>query len=97
MSRNPRPRFFIYMAPLALAAIFLSQHTFAQKPTVVSSVSAPLTLSLTSNATSVTSCADNGSPKVQLNARAVSPSGNPIKYRWTTPDGVIIGEGPTVT
>jgi len=97
MSRNQRPRIFIYMAPLALAAMFLSQHTLAQKPTVVSSVSAPLTLSLTSNATSVTTCADNGAPKVQLNARAVSPSGNPIKYRWTTPDGVIIGEGPTVT
>ena len=97
MPRNQRPRFFIYMAPLALAAVFITQHTLAQKPTVVSSVNAPLTLSLTSNATSVTACAENGAPKVQLNARAVSPSGNPIRYRWTTPDGKIIGEGATVT
>lgn len=97
MPRNHRPRVFRYLAPIALAAIFLSPHTLAQKPTVVNSVNAPLTLSLTSNATTVTTCADNGAPKVQLNARAVSPNGNPIKYRWTTPDGVIIGDGATVT
>jgi len=97
MPRNQRPRVINFMAPIALAAMFLSPHTLAQKPTVVSSVNAPLTLNLTSNATTVTACADNGAPKVQLNARAVSPSGNPIKYRWSTPDGTIIGEGPTVT
>lgn len=97
MPRNHRPRVLRYLAPIALAAIFLSPHTLAQKPTVVSSVNAPLTLSLTSNATTVTTCADNGAPKVQLNARAVSPNGNPIKYRWTTPEGVIIGDGATVT
>lgn len=85
------------MAPIALAAIFLSPHTLAQKPTIVSSASAPLTLSLTPSATTVTACMDNGAPKVQLTARAVSPGGNPIKYRWSTPDGTIIGEGPTAT
>lgn len=97
MSRKQRPRFFIYMAPLALAAMFLTQHTLAQKPTVVNSVNAPLTLSLTTSATSVTACADNGAPKVQLTARAVSPGGNPIRYRWTAPDGKIIGDGASVT
>jgi hypothetical protein len=34
---------------------------------------------------------------VQLTAKAVSPGGNPIKYKWTTSDGVISGEGPVVT
>lgn len=97
MPRNHRPRVIRYLAPIALAAIFLSPQTHAQKTTVVNSVNAPLTLSLTSNATTVTTCAENGAPKVQLNARAVSPNGNPIKYRWTTPEGVIIGDGPTVT
>ncbi len=97
MSRYQRPRAILYMAPFALAAMFLSQQALAQKPTVVSSVNAPLTLSLTSNATAVTACTDAGAPKVQLNARALSPNGNPIKYRWSTTAGTINGDGPVVT
>ena len=97
MSQNQRPRIIRFMAPLALAAMLLAQHAQAQKPTVVSSVNAPLTLSLTSNATAVTACTEAGGPKVQLNARAVSPNGNPIKYRWSTSGGTITGDGPTVT
>jgi hypothetical protein len=34
---------------------------------------------------------------VTLTAKAVSPSGNQIRYKWTTSDGTIIGEGPVVT
>jgi hypothetical protein len=98
MSKNQRPRLIRYMAPIALAALLLSHHAAqAQKPTVVSSVNNPLTLSLTSNATAVTACTEAGGPKVQLNARAVSPAGNPIKYRWTTSGGTITGDGPNVT
>jgi hypothetical protein len=33
---------------------------------------------------------------VQLTAKAVSPGGNPIKYRWTTTGGTITGDGPEV-
>ena len=97
MSRNKRPRTIRYMAPIALAAMFLSQQTLAQKQTVVSSVTPPLTLSLSSSATAVSACTEAGGPKVQLNARAVSPGGYPIKYRWTTSGGAITGEGPAVT
>lgn len=98
MFRRQRPRSILYVAPFALAAMFLAQQSQAQKKTtVVSSVNAPLTLSLTSNATAVTACTEAGAPKVQLNARAVSPNGNPIKYRWTTTAGSIAGDGPVVT
>ena len=97
MSKNKRPRLIRYMAPIALAALLLSHHAQAQKPTVVSSVNNPLTLSLTSNATTVSACTETGGPKVQLNARAVSPAGNPIKYRWTTSGGTITGDGPNVS
>jgi len=45
----------------------------------------------------VSACANSGAPQVKLIAQAVSPSGNPIKYRWTTSGGVIAGEGPAVT
>ena len=98
MPRNGNPRMIRYLlAPFALAALLLSHHAHAQKPTVVSSANAPLTLSLTSNAAAVSACTEAGGPKVKLNARAVSPGGYPIKYRWTTSGGVITGDGPEVT
>ncbi|HET9527485.1 MAG TPA: hypothetical protein VFO99_15035 [Pyrinomonadaceae bacterium] len=97
MSKNRRPLAILFMAPIALAAIVLTHQTHAQKPTVVSSVNRPLTLSLSSSAKAVSACTEAGGPKVQLTANAVSPDGNPIKYRWTTSGGVITGDGPTVT
>ena len=97
MYKNQRPRVIRFMAPIALVAMSLSQQVLAQKPTVVSSVNPPLTLSLSPSATAVSACTEAGGPKVQLNASAVSPGGNPIKYRWTTSGGAITGEGPAVT
>ena len=87
-----------YAAPIALVAVFLSAaNVFAQKPQAVSAANTPLTLSLTSDANIVRACDNSGAPQVQLTAKAVSPGGNPIKYKWTTSDGVISGEGPVVT
>jgi len=97
MSKNQRPQMIRFMAPIALVTMLLSQQALAQKATVVKSVNAPLTLSLSSNSTTVTACTEAGSPKVQLTAKAVSPGGNPIKYRWTTSGGTVAGEGPNVT
>ncbi len=85
-------------APIALVVVFLSAASvFAQKPQVVSAANAPLSLSLTTDANIVRACDNSGAPQVQLIAKAVSPGGNPIKYKWTTSAGVISGEGPTVT
>jgi len=86
-----------YLAPIALVASIFTTQASAQKTTVVSSVSAPLSLSLTADSNIVTACANGGAPQVQLRANAVSPGGYPIKYRWTTDAGTIIGEGPVVT
>ena len=87
-----------YFAPIALVAVFLSAASvYAQKPQAVSAANTPLTLSLTSDANIVRACDNSGAPQVQLTAKAVSPNGNPIKYKWTTDDGVISGEGPVVT
>jgi hypothetical protein len=85
-----------YLAPIALVALPSLWPVLAQKPAVVSSVSAPLTVSLTSDANTVSACADGGAPVVHLTANAVSPSGNPIKYKWTTSAGTISGDGPVV-
>ena len=98
MFRYQFSRLKTYAAPIALAVVFLSgAHVFAQKQQVVSAASAPLTLSLISDANIVRACDNSGAPQVQLTAKAVSPGGNPIKYKWTTTDGTIIGEGPVVT
>jgi hypothetical protein len=88
-----------YAAPIALAALVSSVPADAQKSkvSVVNSTNAPLKLNLTSDMTTVTACSNSGSPEVRLTADAVSPSGSPIKYKWTTTGGTISGEGPVVT
>ena len=97
MFRDQSPRLKRYFAPLALVVSISAAHAFAQKPQVISATNAPLSLSLTSDANIVRACDNSGAPQVQLTAKAVSPGGNPIKYKWTTSDGTIIGEGPVVT
>jgi hypothetical protein len=86
-----------YLAPIALVALISVSQALAQKTKVVSAVSAPLSLSLTADSNIVTACANGGAPQVRLTANAVSPGGYPIKYKWTTDAGTIIGEGPVVT
>lgn len=93
MKRFPLPR---RIAPVAFAILLVSFQAYAQKP-AATVANAPLTLSLASDATSVSVCSDSGTPQVRLTATAVSPDGNPIKYRWTTTAGVITGDGPVVT
>lgn len=93
------PMFLRFAAPIALAALFCSVPADAQKPKATpnaSVVSAPLKLTLTSDSTVISAC-DSGAQQVRLTANAVSPSGNPIKYKWITTDGDINGEGPVVT
>lgn len=97
MSKNQRPQMIRFMAPIALVTMLLSQQALAQKATVIKTASAPLTLSLSSSSTTVSACTEAGGPKVQLTAKAVSPGGNPIKYRWTTTAGTVTGDGPEVT
>ena len=95
MFRNPSRRIG-YLAPIALVAFLSAPSALAQTRTVAAA-NAPLSLSLTADANSVSACANGGAPQVQLKANAVSPGGYPIKYRWTTESGVISGEGPVVT
>jgi hypothetical protein len=101
MLRN-KFRLLGYLAPIALVACLSGSQAFAQKPpktqkTYVVPVEAGLTLNLKANTEVVTACTDGGAPQVKLIAKAVSPEGYPIKYRWTTSSGTIIGEGPEVT
>ena len=100
MFRDQSPRLKglkTYVASIALIVSLSAANVFAQKTQVVSSTSAPLSLSLTSEANIVRACDNSGAPQVQLTAKAVSPDRNPIKYKWTTSAGTISGEGPVVT
>jgi hypothetical protein len=82
-----------YLLPIALAAVFLPAQVSAQKKqqTVVY---APPSLSLASDTNVVSAC--QGNAQVRLNARASSPGGNPIRYRWSTSAGRLDGNGPAV-
>ena len=97
MLRN-QSRLIGYLAVIALIACLSAPPSSAQTRNVkVVASNAPLTLSLTSDTNVVTACADNGAPQIRLTAKAVSPGGYPIKYKWSTSGGVIDGEGPVVT
>ena len=98
MLRN-KSRLIGYLAPIALVALsappILAQKT--QKTVFVPTPKAALTLGLKADANIVTACANGGAPQVRLIATAFSPDKYPIKYRWTTTAGTIIGDGPEVT
>lgn len=83
-------------------AVLLSSATFskvsAQKTTPATFVYNPPTISLSADESVIHACESEGNGgSVHLNARAVSPDGNPIRYRWTSEVGLIEGEGPVVT
>lgn len=87
------------LLPIALVAlhVFASQ-ALGQKQKDILTTFVPLSLSLTADSTVVSTCAAGDQrPQVQLNARATSPSGNPLRYRWSTDSGRISGDGATVT
>lgn len=77
----------------------LASAVFAQQPVKTSSVFTPLSLDLTADSSVVSACPGEGNSasRVQLNAKANAPSGQPIRYRWSTSAGKIDAEGTTVT
>jgi hypothetical protein len=94
-----KSRLLGYLAPIALVALSAPQ-AFAQKTQktyVVPSEKPKVTLSMRAEPNIVSACENGGAPQVKLIAQAVAPEGYPIKYRWTTSAGTIIGEGPEVT
>jgi len=93
---KPQQPLTVLLLPIALVAVLLvAASALAQKKVKYIGAYAPPTLALSSDATVVSECAGNAA--VQLNARATSPDGNPIKYHWTTTVGRISGDGPAVT
>src|SRR5258705_3971449 len=85
-----------YLLPIALGTLFLYPSQVSAQKVNATIVDAPLTLSLTADSSVVSACSEGAGPQVGLNARAVSPGGNPIRYRWSTSAGLITDDGATV-
>jgi hypothetical protein len=89
-----------YLLPLALAACYLAPSEASGQMRRVSDrefvVNAPPSLTLTSNATVIKACSEGEGAQVKLNARATSPGGLPISYKWSTTTGRILGDGAEV-
>jgi len=85
------------LLPLVLVGInIFASEAFAQKVRTEAYVYAPLTLSLAADQSVINACEGNAA-LVRLNAKATSPDGLPIRYRWTNDVGRIEGDGPAVT
>jgi hypothetical protein len=90
---------FGFLLPIVLVALHLfAPSTPAQKRNETIAF-APPSLSLTSDMTVVSACAegDLAGQQVRLNARAGSPAGNQLRYHWSASSGRISGDGPVAT
>ena len=86
------------LAIMLLGVNLCGAKAFAQKLTMEATAYTAPTLNLISDRSVVSSCLGNAtSALVRLNAKATSFDGHPIVYRWTSPVGRIVGDGPAAT
>lgn len=89
--------FGLAVAMVMATLVFVSADARPKKPKKTRArISAPPTLSLRAEPTTVRACADESS-RVQLVATATSPEGRALRYRWTTNGGKLIGQGANTT
>lgn len=93
----PRKSFWIGLALAVVVGVLVSVPAQAQsRRRNERRTFAPPTLSLVADPTVVRGCADD-SARVQLAARANSPDGRPIRYKWTTNGGKLSGQSANTT
>src|SRR5713101_62519 len=92
----PRKSFLFGLALAVVMAVlvFASADAKPKKKKHVERASGPPTLSLTAEPTTVRVCDD---ARVQLVAKASSPEGRPLRYKWTTNGGRLSGQGSNTT
>ncbi len=95
----PPKRYLIGLfLPLVLVGLSISASEALGQKAKETFVYAPPTVSLASDHAVLNACeGDTIASLVRLNARATSPSGNTIRYNWTTSAGRIDGNGADVT
>jgi len=86
----------LFFVPLVL--ISFSSNTVAQKPRTQTIAYVPPSLSLTADKSVINACENETvvASQVHLTAEANSPAGNPIRYKWISSGGRIVGDGPAV-
>ncbi len=82
--------------PLAVVGLCIFASEASAQKVRENFVYAPPSLSLTSDSAVLSVCEGQSGASVRLNARATSPSGNPIRYVWSTSAGRINGDGSAV-
>lgn len=92
----PRKSFLFGLALAVVMAVlvFASADAKPKKKKNVERASAPPTLTLAAEPTTVRACDD---ARVQLRATASSPEGRPLRYKWTTNGGRLSGQGASTT
>src|SRR5712691_3362618 len=92
----PRKSFLFGLALAVVMAVlvFASADAKPKKKKHIQRASGPPTLSLGAEPTTVRACDD---ARVQLMARASSPEGRPLRYKWTTNGGRLNGQGASTT
>jgi len=94
---KPKRYFFGLFLPLLLLGLSISASEAVGQRARETFVYAPPVVSLVADQAVINTCeGDTNASLVRLNARATSPSGNPIRYNWTTSAGRIDGSGAAV-
>ena len=84
--------------PLVLMGLSISGSEALGQKAKETFVYAPPTVSLAADHSVLNTCeGDTSASLVSLNAKATSPSGNPIRYNWSTSAGRVEGTGAAVT
>lgn len=93
-----RKRLIGLFLPLVLVGLSVSASEALAQKSRESFVYSPPTVSLAADQAVLSVCeGDRVASLVRLNAKAISPGGNPIRYNWTTSAGRIDGGGEAVT
>ena len=92
----PRKSFWfgLALATVMGVLVFASAEAKPKKKRNAERVSGPPTLALAAEPTTIRACDD---ARVQLMARASSPAGRPLHYKWTTNGGKLSGQGANTT
>jgi hypothetical protein len=91
-----RKTFWFGLVLAVVAGVMASSPAQAQRRARRERASGPPTLSMSAEPNVIRGCADD-SARVHLVANASSPSGLPLRYKWTTNGGRLTGAGATMT
>ncbi len=99
MLSRQRQYLVVFLLLIPMGIIISASDTLAQRARTETVVYAPPTVTLTADHAVINACQGENlaASLVHLKAKASSPGGNAIRYKWTSSGGRIDGDGPAVT